>query len=360
MNYLNLIIILIIIYITYLIVNEQQLVLPSLSCFCNKKKEPFAITKNKTNDINNNNDIIVDDIIDNIQDWDKTYVEDGHIKKKIVKPNFNNSMFNNDYRDIITTFNDFVPCNRQIFNVANIPLKYSEPNNSEVKKLVNGFLHSINKYVKTNIDQTRSNNAGWDEPSTDPNVQSGWDKVHKKLGINNGFHPTPLGFRLLKLISIEKLQKYETEDEIKYLCQMVIEKNGSESQMLIHVSFVIKKNSLDDNVVLGSKSINNIDVYIENISIEGYLSNEGNDDNIMYKHIKEKHYEIDGMEQNNLTDPKYVQHKLLEHKMKLASDMEFRNSSLDEQGKAFHSTLPNPYDYDSHKVTQTIEKDFNR
>ena len=55
-----------------------------------------------------------------------------HIKRKPLNPNFLNIQFHNDYRDLMTAIHNIIPERRQRFNVANIPITYSENNEAGV------------------------------------------------------------------------------------------------------------------------------------------------------------------------------------------------------------------------------------
>ena len=356
MDYLNLILIAVIIYIGYLVSNERMISTQSETFVPSKRVEKFKSIKNKQN---KSNDILVDDLLDDLQEWDKNYTERSKIKKNIIKPNFINTLFHDDYRDVITTFNNIVPSQKQLFNMANIPLKYSEPNKNEVRGLIIGFIGNINTYIKNDVNFVRDQNTGWDEPLENPTVESGWDQVQKSLGLQPTLYNKSIGQTGIKLISVEKVQKYETEDEIKYACVIIIEKIDSDEQMLFKVSFVIDKKLLHDENRFFSVQNAELNVVVEEIYIEGYLSDNGDDANKLYKNIKGTHYELDNMEHNNLTDPLYIQQKLMEHHNNKEKENDYRNSLLDEEGRDFHRHLANPHDYSSYQVTQTIFDDMN-
>ena len=66
------------------------------------------------------------------------------------------------------------------------------------------------------------------------------------------------------------------------------------------------------------------------------------------------------MEENNLTDPKFVQKILMEKYKQRTQEMQQRNATLDEEGQEFHKTLPHVYDYSNIRNTQTIFDDMNK
>ena len=60
-----------------------------------------------------------------------------------------------------------------------------------------------------------------------------------------------------------------------------------------------------------------------------------------------------------MTDPKYVQKVLMDKYNLKAKEMGLRNSLLDEEGRDFHKTLPNMYDFSNITGTRTIFDDMN-
>lgn len=299
------------------------------------------------------------DIIDDIVSYDG---DDSSIvmKKHILNPNFLNVQFHNDYRDVITSFNNIVPDAHQLFNTANIPLVYSEPNVNEVKPLISDFIRTLNKNLENQVPKERNVNSGWDEAIPDPTVVSGWDKVQKSLGLAPSLYNKPdVKNGGIKLVSILQLQKYETDDEIKYACTIVLQKEHVEDQIIIKVSIFQDKRPLRDENNFHVNSVVTLRAIIEEIFIVGYLSKYGNDASLMFNDGKEKYYDYDKMEQNNLLDPKLIQKVLLTKYDQRVKEMQQRNALLDEEGQAFHRTLPNLYDFSNIQKTRTIFDDMN-
>ena len=284
------------------------------------------------------------------------------IMKGALNPNYVDIQFHNDYRDIITAIGNLVSEKRQRFNIANIPLKYSEPQANEVKAMIMDFINVINDNVASEVPNQRNPNTGWDEAVVDPTVESGWNKIQKSLGLAVSLYEKPASKNLIKLIAIQKVQKYETEDEIKYVIKIVIQKLNTEDQMILNVSFVQDKRPLnDENNFFVTKNID-MKVIIEDIFVIGYLSEDGPNANQQYDMDQEKYYEYDGLEKNNMTDPKYIQKILMENYKKRSNEMNNLTNLLDEEGQDFHKTLSEGkqiYDFDNIKGTRTIFNDMN-
>ena len=138
-----------------------------LMFFNNSIKKDIKKTKKsneKFNDLygKHNNNTYADDILDDIVSWDDTYSY-GNVTREIVNPNFLNNQFHNDYRDVITALNNLVPDKKQLFNLPNIPVIYSEPEASEVRNMIRDFIAVLNTNLKTEVPSYRNPNSGWDE-----------------------------------------------------------------------------------------------------------------------------------------------------------------------------------------------------
>lgn len=284
-----------------------------------------------------------------------------NIIKETKNSNLVDVKFHNDYRDTIVAINDLVPSARQRFNIANIPISYSEPDTQSVKLLVNDFITVLNSDLRGDVPELRNANSGWDEPSAEPQFPggSGWDKVQKSLGLSNTLYHDPSKKAPVRLIAIEKVQKYETEDEIKYAIRMVIQKANTDDQMVLQCSFVQDKRPLhDENNFFVTKNID-MKIVIEDIYVIGYLSNDGPISKQQYDLDKTKYYFYDKLEVNNLTDPKYIQKVLMKKYNERTTEMDHRNAMLDEEGQDYHRTLPTEYDYSNIVGTRTIFDDMN-
>ncbi len=281
---------------------------------------------------------------------------------KQLNPNFMNIQFHNDYRDVYTALLNVVPDKRQLFNVANIPINYSEPEVNEVSLMMKDFMAVLNENIKSEVPLYRNPNSGWDEAIVDEQVESGWDKAQKALGLPVSLYEKPAPNGHITLIKVNKIQKYETEDEIRYAIEFVVQKKGVDDQMIIKGSFVQDKRPLKDenNFFINAKV--DLKVLIEDLFIVGYLSHDGLKSKQQQLDLdvgKTVYYDLDKMEKNNMTDPKLVQKILMEKYDLKLKEMNLRNGLLDEEGQYFHKTLPNMYDFSNITGTRTIFSDMN-
>lgn len=284
-----------------------------------------------------------------------------NITKKHVNPNFINVQFHNDYRDVYTALLNIVPDKRQLFNVSNIPLTYSEPELNEVKLLLKDFMAVLNENLKSEVPLYRNPNSGWDEAIIDQPNESGWDKVQKALGLPISLYNKPATNAGVFIVKVNKIQKYETEDEIKYAVEMILQKVNVLDQMVIKGSYVIDKRVLmnEDNFFISKKI--DLKVQIEEIFIVGYLSSAGIKNTLLQQDIDvgKQVYADANYEHNLMTDPRYVMSVLNERYTKKEMDTQLRNATLDTEARDYHSTLPNSWDFSNITGTRTIEEDIN-
>jgi len=373
MNGVNVVLTLIIAYIIYLFASNTN----------NNKKESLSLnSKNQSttrvgrqsnkerfvNSPNYDDNRYVDDLIDDVISWDgsnstgslvSSGPRDNILFKGQLNPNMINNQFHNDYRDLITALNNLVPDRKQLFNLPNIPLVYSEPEVTEVGPMVSDFVEVVNENLRSEVPSYRNPNSGWDEAITDPNTKSGWDKVQESLGLPTSLYDDPAGKGVVKVVAIRYVQKYETEDEIKYSIDMVLQKVNVEDQMVIKADFVQDKRPIyDENNFFRTSNVE-MKVTIENIFIIGYLSHYGPDSKKIQEKDEIKYYDYNKLEYNNMTDPKYIQKVLMEKYRQRNEEMEQRTAMLDEEAQSMHRSLPHMYDFSNIRGTQTIFDDMN-
>jgi hypothetical protein len=250
-----------------------------------------------------------------------------------------------------------VPSNKQIFNVLNRPLKYSEPSEKEVIDLVSQFIDNLNNEIKA-VPDVRNNNTGWDESLPDNKVLSGWEKQRKSLGLETSVHPEPLGKTNVDLVDIRKIQKYEIENEIKYSIVLILEKEEADDQIMIKVSFVVDKTNLVDENNFFVEDSFDVRVFIEDISIEGFFSDYGQDMIKQYELTKSKDAEFKMLENQNIMSDQDIMNELGRQYEKRIREMEMRTSTLDEYGRDVHYTQPDMMGFAAINSTQTIEDDI--
>jgi hypothetical protein len=323
-----------------------------LLCTNNKSKtkeksckiEPFQkhINTNKKKYVNT----FLDDMI-----YNNLHSDNIEILKK--NRNFVDVQFHNDYLDTITAFNNISPNQKQIFNIANYPVVYTQIDKKDVLNIISDFLTELNFNISKDVPDVLNKNSGWDEhiPESDKFANSGWDNFRKNLGLPVSIYNKPATKCEVKLISIDNVYQYETKYEIKYLCYLVLQKTNVSDQIIIRVSLV--SNKLDKD--LDKKELT--PVVIEDIFIIGFLYNF-NDAPDNYHYPPDDFYNFEGLESNDIIKDRNIMNQLMNKYHQKRKEMNNRNSTLDDEGQELHHNLPNSTCSDSYKVTRTIFDDF--
>lgn len=261
-------------------------------------------------------------------------------KENKLKSYFTSIQFHTDYRDVITAFNDLT-INKSCFNNSNETVDYTSCKNEEVNDLINEFIIELNKDIKYNVADYRNASTGWDEPLPQHKVKSGWEKMQEELGLPTSLYEEPTARSPVKLILIDRTEKYITKDEIKYVCTIIIQKLNTDDQMIVKISFI--------------KNNNNNDIIIEEIFIIGYLTDEGTPKD---GNVNDQWYNFKSLNKNDITSDKMIMKELIKkYQDKHEDDIKF-TKSLDPESKAFHDGLRDVSTYNSFKNTRSIYEDL--
>lgn len=289
---------------------------------------------------------------------------------KYINPIFVEGQFHNDYRDTITAFNNIAPSQKQIFNQANIPANFTNPPINEVKKLVKDFMRELNKNVLSSVPEFRNKHSGWDEVMPEKNVESGWDKHMKSLGLHASLYPEPAKKSKVKLIAIDHVEKYEVDDEIKYVCYLYLQKKNIMDQLVIKVSFVINKRETNlDRKFFDTENVHDTEnVIIEEIFILGHLAVDGIDKT---NSKPDQFYNFKNLENQGIIDQKTIIKELIKKYKDRSKETGYNasingfnaslanfNGPLDPETKQFRDGVPNTMNTKSYQATQTIYDDL--
>lgn len=286
---LNILIIIVIVIFIYMIMN---------------KKENLNKNLNK-NDLYNEEDYsYLDEIFNNIE-YEKEPYKKSIIKLKkepIIKPYYVEMRVHNDYRDTITAFNNVAPDQRPIFNRSVLPVKQIDVNPVEVKPLIMAFIKRINEEVKYRITDTHNENSGWDEMAPEKK-KDGWGDYMNELGLPESIYNQPAKRAKIKLIKIDAVQKFATEDQLNFIVHMIIQKPNTEDQMIVKVSYVMDNIDLNAERNFNKSEFDvNFNVKIEEIAIVGFLTDHSYGD----KTERKDFYEFTNIEKDNIMDTKLI------------------------------------------------------
>lgn len=278
--------------------------------------------------------------------------------------------YHKDYSHVLSALNNLVPRVKTYFNVANIPMIIGTPSASDIKDLLDNFTILLNNTIDEQVTTFRQSNTGWDEQLPEPKYTSGWEKTQKTLGLIPSLYNEDFPKVHIKIIDIQNLKKYETDDEIKYVMDLIIQGSNIEDQMSFKIGFTIDLRDLKNENNFNKLIPNIQDIKIEDLYINGFYSNNQHLINSFGENNMSEEYQkydilnnfndFDNFSpKNNLTEPKYIQKVLLDKYNLRSKEMNQRNSLLDEEGKDYHNSLPKLYDYQNIYSTQTIFDDMN-
>jgi hypothetical protein len=296
MNILDILIILIIGFVLYKFTIEKS----------EKKNNKNYDNINDEIIIHNESAIIEDDLI---VEEDKSTT--------IIHPYFNDCQFHTDYRDTVNIFNKLVSSqHKQLFNIADIPTVTSKPSKKEINVFIKSFIKEVNKHVK-NINSTNEI-MNWNDNLPDKKVKAGWDKQLEKLGLPGSLYVEPAEKAKIKLLKIDKTEKIETNDEVRYSAFIIIQKENVSDQLIVKVSFYVNKNDCNLDREFFNKDKKNIEtcVQIEEVFVVGFMTNNS----FGKKSEREKNYNFDKITDGRMFSQKEIIKQLNNKKIQLKKE----------------------------------------
>jgi hypothetical protein len=270
---------------------------------------------------------------------------------------FVEAQFHNDYRDTITAFNNIAPSQKQIFNMSNQPINFSNPNPREAKKLVADFMKELNRNLIEQVPDYRTPNSGFDELIPDPKMETGWEREMKELGLPKSIYPDPAKKSKVRLLKIDHVEKYETEDELKFSAYLFVKKDNVEDILVIKVSFVLDKRIINQDRLFFMEKPTETNVVLEEIFLLGFMTERGvgrsND-------FRDKFYNFGNLEKDGIMDDREIIHQLNVKLSERHKETQRFDNTLDDQFRSLKLQAPHLSNYNSFQSTQTIYDDLNR
>ncbi len=260
----------------------------------NEEKDEF-ITQDYSylDDVFNNIEVSKNDTGKTVMKTQKTAVE--------IKPYFVDMRVHNDYRDTITAFNFVAPDQRPLFNRSVLPVKQIDVDPSQVKPLVKAFIRRVNEELKSNVGNELAANSGWDELAPEKKEKDGWSKQMRELGLPEDLYLSPAKKAPIKLLKIDAVQKFATEEQLNFIVHMIIVKKNAQDQMVVRVSYIMDNTDINSDRNFNKKAQDkdvDLNVRIEDISIIGFLTDHKYGDNTDRKDF----YEFTNIEKDDMID----------------------------------------------------------
>lgn len=229
-------------------------------------------------------------------------------EKQKVNPYFMEMQFHNDYRDTANAIILLIPNQKQLFNRSNLPIiNVSTPSNDEILPLVKNFIRELNRVLKNNVSDEYSV-RDWKNNMAEKEFKSGWDKQQEKLGLPCSLYNSPVKKEPVNLVKVDHSERFETEDEIRYVVFLVLQKPSAKDQILVKVSFQIDKQDINLDREFFDKDKNNDEtlIKVEEVFVVGYLTKHS-----FGKHsVKSEYYNFSGITNGRIWSQKQIMQEL--------------------------------------------------
>lgn len=280
-------------------------------------------------EINTKNDVL------NIEDVNETKTVENH-------KYFYESKFHNDYRHLLTIVNLLNSNKKHEFNIQGIPVSTDKNITQQITDLANNFVNFANleSIGMKNVPNTTSQKK-WDNLTSETQIKTGFEKAQYNLGLPVSNFNAEVINAPLKLVKIESSEKLETDTEIQIIVKVILEKtvNDNIDQLSISVIFNKIKDKISEDTFFKKHKINS-EYFISQAFINGFYSNKIENINSIETGIQMKEAKEDNRNQNADITPIIDEIKFIENEYKKRSeDNNYRTSMLDEEGKAFNSSL---------------------
>ena len=284
---------------------------------------------------------------------------------------FIEKQYHKDYNDTITAINNLTP-QKELFNMGFLPVKEIDPDPGNIKELVKLFIDRVNEEVDNRVSEYLHVNSGWNDQGKRKKVKSGFEEQMEELGLPGDLYTQPADKARIKLIAIQNAEQHMTDDQIRFVAHIVIQKKNVKDQMVLKVQFFMEREDLksggdhrdkffDRSVDNHNKHVLKVDqdqdldrvVIIEQVFTAGFLTDNGRAKTRMdkfyeYKDIKNRDGIIDQYKVLQIMKKKHA-----ERSKELSSFL----CSVDDQTKELHD-VPSIGDYASYQNTRTIMDDL--
>lgn len=288
---------------------------------------------------------------------------------KRVCSEFISTQYHKDYNDTITAINNLTP-QKELFNMGFLPVKEVDPDPGNIKELVKLFISKVNDEIDNRVSEYMHVNSGWNDQGKRKKIKSGFEEQMEELGLPGDLYTQPADKAKIRLITIQNAEQHMTDDQIRFIAHIVVQKKNVKDQMIVKVQFFMEREDLrsggDHREKFFAESVENHQkelerannqleniVVIEQVFTVGFLSDSGRGKTRMDKFHEYK----DIMNQNGIID----QYKVLQIMKKKHNERSRELSSflcsVDDETKELHD-VPSIGDFESYRNTRTIMDDL--
>lgn len=286
----------------------------------------------------------------------------------VVNAEFVEMQYNVDYNDTITGINDLTP-QKELFNLGFLPVRYTTPDPENVESLVKLFMNKLNNQIVNNVQEYLNVNSGWSDMGKRRREKSGFETQMEELGLPGSLYNEPAAKAPIRLVKIDKAEQQNTDNQIRFVIYIIVQKENVEDQMVLQVQFFMEREDLsgdrDDRANFFTRGNKNeegdIDpeldvdqsVIIEQVFILGYLTSKAKPKTKM-----DDFHNYDGIhrEDGTIDQEKVIKMMLKKHKER-QNELNSFMCTLDDDTKEIHD-VPNIDNYSQYKNTRTIMDDL--
>ena len=256
------------------------------------KKRSSRMKNHASNQLTFYSDMNVEDAINVLSKSKKCSQNNNNdnTKKKLIDVNteFIEMQYHKDYNDTITAINNLTP-QKELFNLGVLPVKEVTPSKGNIKDIVFLFMNKLNNEIKCNVQEYLHVNSGWNDMGKRICKKSGFEEQMEELGLPGSLYNEPASKSFAKLIRIDKSEQFNTENQIRFVTYIIIQKPNVRDQMVLKVQFFLEredsKAGRDDSACFFSKNLSadydndakidpNQIVIIEQVFTLGYLTDQ--------------------------------------------------------------------------------------
>ena len=297
----------------------------------------------------------------------KNMIKGGKGEEQVeINTEFTEMQYHQDYNDTITAINNLTP-QKEIFNMGFLPVKEVTPDPNNMKKLVHLFMKKLNGEVKNNVQEYLHVNSGWNDMGKRRREKSGFEEQQEELGLPGSLYAEPAAKATVKLLRVDKTEQFNTDDQIRFIAYIIIQKPNVQDQMVLKVQFFMEREDLkgkrDDVANFFTKPIDHDDdkeidpeqvVIIEQVFTLGYLTNQ-----TRKKTKMDKFHDYDSVqrEDGTINQEKVIKMMLKKHKERATELNSFVSTLADEDQQEIHN-IPTDQQYSLYKNTRTIMDDL--
>jgi len=137
----------------------------------------------------------------------------------------------------------------------------------------------MNYDIENNVSEYMHIGSGWNDKNKKKRIKNGFETQMEKLGLPSSIYNEPASKAPIKLIKIRNSEQHMTDNQIRIVVSIVVQKPNVRDQMIVKILFFMEKDTNYDERnnffkvdLNGDNDTQN--VIIEQVFVEGFLTDE--------------------------------------------------------------------------------------